>query len=327
MHWTERMKRMKVIPWCVEKLEGILDLWNREIGTDFPLRKELLLQNSFEDQNVLIDASFIALDDQEKVVGFLIAKKWQEEFPMNQKVGWIQALLVDSDFRGQGTGTNLLRKAEASLSENRIEKVQLGRDPWHYFPGVPDEYQEVKVWFEKRGYTYNWDEYDLYSDFSATPKSRIPVFENVTFSLLQADEQEKLINFLHRCFPGRWEYEAIQYFKKGGTGREFVVLKKANEIIGFCRINDSHAPFIAQNVYWSPLFNNELGGIGPLGIDPNERKNGYGLAIVEAGIAFLRERNIDHIVIDWTGLVDFYGKLGFNPWKKYAQYSKSLLNS
>ena len=72
--------------------------------------------------------------------------------------------------------------------------------------------------------------------------------------------------------------------------------------------------FIAQNVYWAPLFEEELGGIGPLGIAPEERGKGYGLAIVQAGMYFLSQRGIKNIVIDWTNLVDFYGKLGISLW-------------
>lgn len=55
-----------------------------------------------------------------------------------------------------------------------------------------------------------------------------------------------------------------------------------------------------------------------------ERGNGYGIAIVQAAIAFLRNRDIKHIVIDWTGLVDFYRKLDYEVWKGYTSYRKEL---
>ena len=48
------------------------------------------------------------------------------------------------------------------------------------------------------------------------------------------------------------------------------------------------------------------------------------LAIVQAAMAYLQERNIDTIIIDWTILVEFYGKLDFDPWKKYGVYLKDL---
>lgn len=317
---------MKIIPWSEDKLNAIVELWNREIGIKFPMRRELFKQNSFKDENILPNASSIAVDDEGNVIGFLAAKAWQEKLPINmsRETGWIQVLLVDSDHRSKGIGTALLNRVEQAFKNCNLKTIKLGSDPWHYFPGIPEPYPDVKQWFERRGYHNDGNEYDLVCQYEDGEGEAAPAIENATFSLVTEEDQDKLIAFMHRCFPGRWEYEAIHYFKKGGTGREFVVLKKNNEIKGFCRINDNHSPFIAQNVYWAPLFPNELGGLGPLGIDPAERGNGYGLAIVEAGIAFLRQRGLAQIVIDWTGLVDFYGKLGYKVWKTYAKYSKSI---
>jgi len=41
------------------------------------------------------------------------------------------------------------------------------------------------------------------------------------------------LQFFQPCFPDRWLYEALNYFEKGGTGREFVVLKKDGKLKGF----------------------------------------------------------------------------------------------
>ncbi|KAF0818629.1 Acetyltransferase [Bacillus sp. ZZV12-4809] len=316
---------MQIIPFSKENANGILLLWNRELGKDFPMRGELLRQNSFEDKSVLHSASSVALDENGNVIGFIVAKAWLENMNvmMNKETGWIHVLLVDSDFRGQGIGTALLKNAEGVFKGQNIRTIKLGSDPWHYFPGIPDQYIDAIQWFEKHGYHHDGNEYDLICRYDHQ-RFDPPKKDNVDFSLLKPGEKDELLSFLNRCFPGRWEYEALHYFKKGGMGREFVVLKKDNRIIGFCRINDDQSPLIAQNVYWSPLFKERLGGVGPLGVDPAERNKGYGLAVVEAGITFLRERNIDTIVIDWTGLVDFYGKLGYKVWKSYSKFSKEI---
>ncbi|WP_257351043.1 GNAT family N-acetyltransferase [Pseudalkalibacillus decolorationis] len=315
---------MKIITWTEDKLQDVLCLWNKEIGDQFPMREELLKLNCFEDENVLLQGSFLAVDSDDKLIGFVVSKRWQENLNlhMGKSIGWIQVLLVDSDYRNLGLGSRLLEKAETALIESGATKVSLGRDPWYYFPGVPGDFHETRKWFENRGYTSSGQDFDLICHYDKAIISPPPSFDEVEFAILEKGDQEEFITFLHRCFPGRWEYEAIHYFKRGGTGREFVVLKKGRKIIGFCRINDHQSPFIVQNVYWSPLFSEPLGGIGPLGIDPNERKKGYGMAIVEAGIAILREREINRIVIDWTGLVEFYGKLGYDVWKAYHKYEK-----
>ena len=56
-----------------------MELWNKELAADFPMRKELFKQNSFDDVNVSYDSSYIAVDDQDHVIGFVVAKRWQEE--------------------------------------------------------------------------------------------------------------------------------------------------------------------------------------------------------------------------------------------------------
>lgn len=315
---------MKIMPWHEDKLSDLVVFWNKELAKDFPMREALFKQNSFDDVNVSNEGSCIAVNDEGHIIGFVIAKQWKEKIDvgMDPKRGWIQALLVDRNHRGKGIGTKLLEYAEGNLKENGIEEIQLGGDPFHYFPGIPDQKQDAQRWAEQKGYLKRMDTYDLMNYMSKTYP--FPEDDTVEFSLLKKEEEDDLIAFFHKSFSGRWEYEAIKYFELNGEGREFVVAKKNEKIIGFCRINDSRSPYIAQNVYWSPLFEQELGGIGPLGIDENEQKQGYGLAIVQAGMAFLQERNIDTIVIDWTGFLNFYGKLDFEPWKKYGIYLKDL---
>ncbi|MEN2768665.1 GNAT family N-acetyltransferase [Ornithinibacillus xuwenensis] len=317
---------MNLIPLHSNRLIELVDLWNKELKNVFPMRQELFNQNSFLDENICHKGSRLAINKEGNVIGFITVKYYQEQLEVGipRSIGWIQSLLVDSNYRNNGVGTQLLHHAEAILKEKNIKHVILGRDPWHYFPGIPSYDSATCKWFEKRGYHSEGTEHDMICSYANSEIVQFPNKEDVTFSILHKSEKIELIAFLHRCFPGRWEYEARHYFRKGGTGREFVVLKKGNQIIGFCRINDEQSPLIAQNVYWSPLFAESLGGIGPLGVDASQRKNGYGLAIVQAAIAFLRKRGIQRIVIDWTGLVSFYNKLGYTIWKSYESYKKEL---
>lgn len=312
--------------WDKIYLDGIVDLWNQELSTVFPMRKNLFEQNSFKDDNVCNESSSVVRNEEGKVIGFIVAKRWQETLDVDMPIhtGWIQVLLVDHRYRNLGIGTQLLKHAETTLRNHGIEHVHLGRDPGHYFPGIYEDDELTHDRFAAKGYKHVGKDHDMLRTYLPSEKVSAPDFSDVEFGVLDETGQGDLLAFLNRCFPGRWEYEAIKYFAKGGTGREFVVARKGGNIIGFCRVNDSNSPVIAGNICWAPLFTDELGGVGPLGVDAAERGQGYGLAIVEAGIAELRGRNIDHIVIDWTGLVDFYKKLGYNIWKSYDSYKKTL---
>jgi GNAT superfamily N-acetyltransferase len=123
-------------------------------------------------------------------------------------------------------------------------------------------------------------------------------------------------------FPGRWAETTERYYTLGGTGREFVLLRLAGALIGFCRVNDDASPVLAGNQFWCPCFAEPCAGIGPLGIAAPYRGRGYGLAALAAGIQVLWERGIRLMVIDWTTAVDFYGKAGFAVWKSYIEYRR-----
>lgn len=80
---------MKTIPWDVSRLAEVVELWNKELGEEYPMRQELFNQNSLEDKNVLEDGCAMAVDDQNNIIGFIVAKKWQEnvDIKMDSKRG------------------------------------------------------------------------------------------------------------------------------------------------------------------------------------------------------------------------------------------------
>ncbi|MED2974142.1 GNAT family N-acetyltransferase [Fictibacillus sp. B-59209] len=311
-------------PWEKKEQMNVMALWNEEVGKRFPMSKRLLAQNSFDNPDVYFEGSRVAKEkDSGRLVGFCVTKIHHHiDHPSRSydKRGWVQTLLVRSSHRGRGIGTLLLNEAEASLRRSGIRQVQIGADFFHYFPGVPSEDVHTRKWFEKKGYVPSGEEFDLL--FEGDNKWILSEDPSVRFPILKPEERDRLLTFLSRTFPGRWEYEAHHYFRSGGTGREFIVAKENENIIGFCRINDPSSPVLGPNVSWYPSFNGTLGGIGPLGISPEYRGKGLGKKIVARGMRVLFDRGVSHLVIDWTTLVDFYSKLGFSVWKSYTRYQK-----
>ncbi|WP_422122267.1 GNAT family N-acetyltransferase [Planococcus sp. X10-3] len=302
----------------------ITEFWNREIGDSFPLREELWEQNTFNDLN-LIEEACVAFAEGGKLAGFIVAKRLLEhsEAKMQRDVGWIPCLLVGRDARRQNLGERLLRHAEEHFTQTGIKEIRLGRDPWHYFPGIPAEDAETADWFERRGYERESIESDLMREVKGQASYKL-ANPPEHFRVLEREDLPELIDFLALHFPGRWHYEALRYLETGAGGQEFVGFYIEGILKGFCRINDSASPLIAQNVYWSPLFDGTLGGIGPLGIDRSVRGRQYGLDLVKAAANELVRRGSDAIIIDWTQLVPFYEKLGFSVWKQYITMAKTL---
>lgn len=282
---------MRVEPLTAAHIGGLRRLWNEEWGHAFPMRERLLEQNVLQDRNVLEAGSRVAIDEKTGgIAGYVVAKLWQDVTvdvdPVKEK-GWIHSLLVASSYRNRGLGNSLLTIAESALQNEGVRQVELGNDfHMRVFPGVPEPCEAASAWLKKRGYTRQTAVFDLFRDYETGQPDPLPQHGDVRFRLLKAEEADAFNAFMRRCFPG-WVYQTLHYWLRGGDGREFVVCEKDGDIIGFCRINDSHSPLLAQNVYWSPLFDQELGGIGPLGIDERYRGYGYGLDIVKAGIHFL----------------------------------------
>ena len=69
---------------------------------------------------------------------------------------------------------------------------------------------------------------------------------------------------------------------------------------------------------WTRLLGDDCGGLGAVGVAAGVRGQGIGTALVARGSDVLRERGVGNSCIGWTWLVDFYGRLGYRPWRSYA---------
>ncbi len=315
---------MKLVNWQDGEVpvRDLCSLWKRTFGYSFPLSERLFLQNSVNCPHVFSKGSWY-VEENEQIVGFVVSKVTAErEDLLPTGVGWIQVLMVDPNHQNKGYGTVLLEKAEQALQSASVSKIALGSDINHYFPGIPSALNTTMEWFEKNGYTRGNTENDYVQSYEQPPKAPTP--NKISFTVLREEEKDDLLAFLSRCFPGRWYYEAWDYFRAGGQGEHFLVAKDNQTIIGFVRVNDWDSPIIGPNVYWKDAFEDQTMGIGPLGIDPTYRKKGYGKAMVEHAIQTAYERGARNIIIDWTDLKGFYESFGFHKWKSYHQYKKNI---
>lgn len=301
--------------------EDIINLWNTCLP-DFKLTDRLLEQNVWQSPYVLHEGSAIKEIDG-KIVGVVIAKMWHEThgISLNKEHGWIQMLLVHPDYRQQKIGTELYKYAEQALLKNGVKKIQIGGDLGHLLCGVPLAQQAGMTFAETIGFTQVVESVDFTK--SITGQLSLPKKDNVEFLLLEKDEQQQLLEFMEQSFPGRWTFEAHDYFAQGGTGRDYVVVKWEGKIVGFCRINDEHSAWKGPNYNWAEQFD-QLGGIGPLGVNSDYRKYGLGRAVIEAAEFYLQQRGKKTFFIDWTDLITFYEKLGYTVWKNYGIFVKQV---
>jgi beta-N-acetylhexosaminidase len=70
----------------------------------------------------------------------------------------------------------------------------------------------------------------------------------------------------------------------------------------------------------------KTGLIAAVGIDPEARGKGIGLAMMVKAVERLKEQGVEGIMIDGTSLRGFYERLGFETMWEYEQYAYDLGN-
>lgn len=303
----------------------LIDLWNHEFGFIYPISEELFYRNVVKSDDVLDEGSYTVVDDNDQVIGFIVTKVWNRSFsiPAYEDRAWISLIYVIPKERKKGIGTLLLNKAESEIKRLGKRTIQIGRDCENFFPGIPFDMKGSYKWFINRGYDAIGETNDLIR--SVTNNSTLIPTKDIDYEVRFAtrSDRDKIIKFMEKNFPGRWQYEVTDYFDAGGTGREYLIAIDNDNVIGFTRVNDQSTldELINYNLTWRNRFS-ALGGIGPLGVDADYRKQNLGFYMVATAVNSLIERKVSDIIIDWTSLVDFYRKFGFEVWKSYKYFKK-----
>lgn len=305
-----------------DKVEQIYQIWNAEYGNIFPISAELFNRNI---ENVYMKASYVAIDDG-KLIGFVIGKVWHDVYEIKgyNEIGWISLIYVTPKYRKLGIGTSLLNASIDALKDYGVSIINIGKDYNNFFPGLPIDLIKYQTWFQNRGFEYTYQTHDL---ISRNNKNKLKIVNN-NYKFISAKDFDKnlVIKFIEKNWPGRWTKEAIDYYANGGNGNEYLIcLNDKNEICAFSKVcfPTTFVKHISNSHTWRARFE-ALGGIGPLGVAPSYRGNHLGYDIVAAAVNSLIDAGVTEIIIDWTGLLDFYRKLGFEVWKSYSYLFKKI---
>lgn len=263
-------------------------------------------------------------------VGFVVASAMLDDpTALEPGRGWIDALAVIPGSQGRGIGSALLAWAEAWLAEMRCTHVVLGASLRPFVPGVPVELG-TEAFFRRRVYQpapgtgYSWDLAHNLVGYTSPPTALRAT--DVVVRPMEAGEEGELSTFLWREFPGRWRYEFEEFMREGGHPSDYLLLWSPQGVDGFCQVTteDSVRPLDRFFPYALPR---PWGQVGSIGVSKRSRGLGYGSAVVDGGLRRLRDRGVAGCVIDWTGLLDFYGKFGFTPYRKYAMLGAPIPNA
>lgn len=241
--------------------------------------------------------------------------------------GWIDALVVAPAAQRQGTGSRLLGAAETWLRLHGRTYITVGAGLRPFAPGVPAEL-DTTPFFVRHGFT-DLDSsgepqvaYDLAADLSnyrpPTNLREVPAAARPA----QRGQEALLLAFLQAEFPGRWHYEAELFLRHdGGRVGDYMLLWTEAGVQGACLLTfpDSVRPIERYYPYSLPK---PWGQAGSIGVSAAVRGRGYGSYLLDASLRRLHDNGINGCVIDWTNLLQFYGRFGFQPLRHYAMLTK-----
>lgn len=300
--------------------ETIAEIWNDACGNDLSITPRLVAYNMRPPTGAVQAGKLAIVNDQP--VGFVLASALPNDPQTSPpQVGWIDAIAVLGNHQQHGIGTELLTWAEDWLRAQGYTRFRLGGSLHPFVPGYPVELSN-SAFFQKRGYVEragNARVWDVARDLADYTHSTQAI--DATIRSAQAQDVNALADFFAREFPGRWRYEFQEFLRERGRISDYVLLITERGIDGFARLTfqDSERPL---DRFYLHRLSRPWGQLGPIGVSKEVRGKGYGGALLDAGLRCLRDQGVRGCVIDWTNLIEFYGKFGFKPYRQYAIMTK-----
>ncbi len=233
------------------------------------------------------------------------------------------ALLVEPAYQRQGVGSALLAATKHVLEGDKVELLHLGASSngSYFWPGLPAENDSALPFFVKHGWQQQESCADLVQDLTSfnTPiwvSDRISN-ANIVFRLADPDLRSNVAAFERTYFPA-WAAFIENEFADAGDRNILVAQTRDGAIVGTILMQAG----ISNR--WSPDGGIRIGSLNILGIAPGNQRQGIGLALTARAMEILRDRGCSKCYIQWTGLNDWYGKLGATVWAEYRMASRCL---
>lgn len=307
-------------------LEVLQELVRKTWPAKYHVTTELLRTHILESPTLDHDASRW-LTIQHELVGALAIKRSPAELypgpdPLQAHVGLLA-------FRDAGSAKRLFDEVIPILRGKGIQKLIFGQDSRHLFPGCPKEWPELMALLDELGFEVVNDQVDLERDMATyvAPEGVLaPIAPPVSVRPCQPEDLTALRRFFSDEFPGRWEYDVQQKWNLEGPDT-VIGLFEEDRCVGFALLQQDGCQMPIGGAVWGVDLGPGWGALGPIGISKSVRGRGLGDALLAAALEILRDRGARRSIIDWTTLIDFYNKHGFQVNRNYQTRVLSLVPS
>jgi mycothiol synthase len=305
-----------------DDLAGVVGLLNNSM-TGEAISVARFTRQVLLDQNFLAQGAPVAVDDQGRVVGFLLSLARQmplENAPSDADRGYITLMGVDPVQQRSGVGSLLLESAEGFLREQNRKLVMVSSYAPNYFlPGVDvNLYAAGLSFFTKHGYK------EIYRPLAmevrlwtlevpqwVIEKAAKLIAGGVTIEPYHAGLTLPLLEFARTEFMGDWVRFARQASEKillGDYPERLMIAHQDGKVLGF-----SH---------------HDAERFGPIGVAQSQRGRGIGQVLMYRTLAAQRNAGYRVAYFLWSDdktVARMYTAAGFRETRRFALLKKELL--
>ena len=298
--------------------DTIAQLWNAACGPDLTIQARAVEYYTRPTPGVHREGRIALVDG--KPVGFVLA---DAVLDAQKPRACIDAVAVLPDFQNKGIGRSLLNWAEGMARSHQSAHISLGASPRWFAAGLPAQMQNRAI-FERFGYQFApemvWDCARSLKDYQSP--ERVHRIEGDVHSL-QPGELDEFLHLLQRDFSGGWDLDVREHLRECGPLEDFIVLRTTHGLDAFCWITHAGS-FRPLDRYFLHGLPRPWGQLGMVGVAEDQRGSGLSLKLLDGALQHLVALGVDGCVIDWTGYLSLYAKLGFRPYRCYYSGRKEM---
>ncbi len=224
-------------------------------------------------------------------------------------------------------GIDLLAYAKSVLRPRGVDRLVFGQDSRHFWPGCPNDCARLKDLLTVSGFQPGSEAVDLEADITGYDDSSFDAVlaeHNAHVRPATAGDLPALFQFLHKDFPGRWEFDVKHKVDAEGRSDFVTVLDVNGTVAGFALLQDASHSLPIAGAVWKGDLGDSWCTLGPIGVSKTVRGKGLGDALLAKSLGHLKRQGFRRCLIDWTTLVDWYGKHGFSVTRTYTPMTLRL---
>lgn len=301
--------------------EKLTDLYCRFMPERYAISPQLLVQQTVGCPVFDWGASIVLYDEDMVPAAFAAVKKSAARLYHGPDPD--SAYLTAIAYSHPDAGGDCLAFARSVLKNRGASRLVFGQDTRHLFPGCPADAGALELLLTVEGFEPGSDQFDLERDLSDFAyQGQVP--EDAEYRMLTDADRSSVKAFFSENFSGRWQHDVLEKASVEGIGKSVFGLLIGGEVKGFALLQDWSCERPIGGAVWNLSMGENWGSLGPIGVDERIRGKHYGGALLGRALEELKRRGVRRCSIDWTGLVDFYSKFGFEVSRTYHSMALKL---